>query len=183
MGLFDVARGAAAAISKTAFPLHGAAAVTRSSADQGGRSRPLSTISGDGSDAGSEESRVRKRDMVSNMVTGGLASGIGWVLGMSFSAFEIPLPSSSRALMKVLQVRRRPQLQITSKGHTMGLIGPTARTVPLPQLHPILRASGESDETDERSLAKLHVACVRWLRMESGVTWSLRPFSDGLTLC
>ena len=83
MGLFDVARGAAAAISKTAFPLHGAAAVTRSAAVSSGKSRPLSTISGDGSDAGSEEGRVRKRDMVSNMVTGGLASGIGWVLGMS----------------------------------------------------------------------------------------------------
>jgi len=28
-----------------------------------------------------DEHRVRKRDVVSNMVTGGLKSGLGWVLG------------------------------------------------------------------------------------------------------
>lgn len=71
MGLFEVARGAAMALHKNAFPLRAAAAAGR-----GGESvndeRPLSPES---------EGRVRKRDMVSNMVTGGLASGIGWVLG------------------------------------------------------------------------------------------------------
>lgn len=71
MGLFDVARGAALALHKNAFPLRGAG----------------SAATGDGPAEGveeegrSSEDRVRKRDMVSNMVTGGLASGIGWVLG------------------------------------------------------------------------------------------------------
>jgi hypothetical protein len=65
MGLFEVARGAAMAIHKNAFPLRGAA-------EQVDDERPLSPDS---------EGRVRKRDMVSNMVTGGLVSGIGWVIG------------------------------------------------------------------------------------------------------
>ena len=71
VGLFDVARGAAAALHKSAFPLHGQ------------RNTTLSQRSGDeeGSEASTEAARTRKRDVVSNMVTGGLASGIGWVLG------------------------------------------------------------------------------------------------------
>ncbi|KAJ5157328.1 uncharacterized protein N7482_008428 [Penicillium canariense] len=75
MGLFEVARGAAMALHKNAFPLRGAAGASRApaSAEQGEDGRPLSPEQGEG--------RVRKRDMVSNMVTGGLASGIGWVLG------------------------------------------------------------------------------------------------------
>lgn len=73
MGLFEVARGAAAALQKNAFPLHAAAAASSSSADgQAGDEDPY---------AENQEGRVRKRDMVRNMVTGGLASGIGWVLG------------------------------------------------------------------------------------------------------
>jgi protein transport protein SEC39 len=72
MGLFDVARGAARAIGKSAFPLRG--------------QRPLH-IEDDGvgpeneAESGTDEHRVRKRDVVSNMVTGGLKSGLGWVLG------------------------------------------------------------------------------------------------------
>lgn len=70
MGLFEVARGAAMALHKNAFPLRAAAA---GQGDSGGdEQRPLSPEG---------EGRVRKRDMVSNMVTGGLASGLGWVLG------------------------------------------------------------------------------------------------------
>jgi hypothetical protein len=43
-----------------------------------------------GSIGGSEESgRVRKRDMVANAVTGGLASGLGWVLGKLLSHFSL----------------------------------------------------------------------------------------------
>ncbi len=87
MGLFDVARGAAAALSKNAFPLRGVpkGEAPPSKTSQG---RPLSTASlgssdeGDISGAGGQ-GRVRKRDMVSSMVTGGLASGIGWVIGES----------------------------------------------------------------------------------------------------
>ncbi|KZF22162.1 secretory pathway Sec39 [Xylona heveae TC161] len=93
MGLFDVAKGAAAALSRSAFPLRGAgagamAAASTATPRESSHSRDLSAsmISNADSDsvslAGSErEKRIRKRDVVSNMVTGGLASGIGWVLG------------------------------------------------------------------------------------------------------
>lgn len=85
MGLFEVARGAALALQKNAFPLHGAASASaagpaapahaaESTTDLHGDERPLSP-------PGQGEGRVRKRDMVSNVVTSGLASGIGWVLG------------------------------------------------------------------------------------------------------
>lgn len=66
MGLFDVARGAAEAISKNTFPLRGTAAAEQI---------PSNT------DTDADAARTRKRDVVSNMVTGGLVSGIGWVLG------------------------------------------------------------------------------------------------------
>ncbi|CAI7652170.1 unnamed protein product [Penicillium palitans] len=71
MGLFEVARGAALALHKNAFPLRGAADSSAPAVTQD-NDRPLSPDS---------EGRVRKRDMVSNMMTGGLVSGIGWVLG------------------------------------------------------------------------------------------------------
>ncbi|KAL8737110.1 MAG: hypothetical protein Q9181_002004 [Wetmoreana brouardii] len=79
MGLFDVARGAAKAFSKNAFPLKAGAATTTSSTGEGkAKERPLSMASDSGSEKGE---RVRKRDLVANAVTGGLASGIGWVIG------------------------------------------------------------------------------------------------------
>ena len=79
MGLFDVARGAASALSKSAFPLRG----QRQQAEhQGVGGASFSPRSPDSMERDSE-GRVRKRDMVSSMVTGGLASGIGWVLGES----------------------------------------------------------------------------------------------------
>lgn len=84
MGLFDVARGAAATFSKSAFPLRSARNSAGAGSLQTVHERSLSKMSGGGSDSGSgtdAEGRVRKRDVVSNMVTGGLASGIGWVLG------------------------------------------------------------------------------------------------------
>jgi protein transport protein SEC39 len=77
VGLFEMARGAASALRKNAFPLHGGTAIDvkpqdspRLSGDSG--SRPSSALDGE---------RMRKRDMVSNMVTSGLVSGMGWVLG------------------------------------------------------------------------------------------------------
>ncbi|KAL8852111.1 MAG: hypothetical protein Q9221_003041 [Calogaya cf. arnoldii] len=79
MGLFDVARGAAQAFKKNAFPLRGAASATTSPVEGVSRDRPLSMSSDSGSDGKGE--RVRKRDMVANAVTGGLASGIGWMIG------------------------------------------------------------------------------------------------------
>lgn len=88
MGLFDMARGAAATLSKSAFPLRGSQKKAMSP-PKGSHERPLSDISTGSSDEGSVGGagglgRVRKRDMVSSMVTGGLASGIGWVIGESY---------------------------------------------------------------------------------------------------
>ncbi|KAJ4361754.1 hypothetical protein N0V83_010694 [Neocucurbitaria cava] len=87
MGLFDVARGAAAAFSKTAFPLRGGAQAA-ARAEQGDSNGGSSRVSMDFSDSGSHEERVRKRDMVAHAATGALAtgsgalaSGIGWMLG------------------------------------------------------------------------------------------------------
>jgi protein transport protein SEC39 len=78
-GLFDVARGAAAALSRTAFPLRGAAQTNR--VLEKPRPRPVSSA-GSGVDSdGDGQERVRRRDLVANAVTGGLASGLGWVLG------------------------------------------------------------------------------------------------------
>ena len=89
MGLFEVARGAAMALHKNAFPLRGSGSGSGPGTGAGGgvgATAPLARDSGDFEDgerplSPGDEGRVRKRDMVSNMVTGGLASGIGWVLG------------------------------------------------------------------------------------------------------
>ena len=76
MGLFEVARGAATALSKNAFPLRGNARPPKSpNMEEDLAEEGQQTVDADGS------KRLRKRDMVSNMVTGGLVSGIGWVIG------------------------------------------------------------------------------------------------------
>ncbi|MCJ1387695.1 hypothetical protein MMC18_000538 [Xylographa bjoerkii] len=82
MGLFDVARGAASAFSKTAFPLRSPRLTdsTLKGLVRASQAQPKSPASSEGGGYDGE-GRVRKRDLVSNMVTGGLASGIGWVLG------------------------------------------------------------------------------------------------------
>ncbi|KAF2703322.1 secretory pathway Sec39 [Pleomassaria siparia CBS 279.74] len=83
MGLFDVARGAAAAFSKSAFPLR-ANATSPAPVVRDTASLDSSRVSMDFSDGGSAsgaDDRVRRRDMVASAVTGGLASGLGWVLG------------------------------------------------------------------------------------------------------
>ncbi|GAB7353128.1 hypothetical protein MBLNU459_g3666t1 [Dothideomycetes sp. NU459] len=88
MGLFDVARGAAKAFSRNAFPLRGTAQASGTASP----SSAVVTEPGEGAGLGhqrtfssgsNEASRVRKRDMLSSAVSGGLASGIGWVLGAS----------------------------------------------------------------------------------------------------
>lgn len=86
-GLFDVARGAAAAFSRSAFPLRAQAQVARSptspthSRDLSAAGSEAESLKSEGSDDGNKSGRRRKRDMVADAVTGGLASGIGWVLG------------------------------------------------------------------------------------------------------
>jgi hypothetical protein len=78
MGLFDVARGAAAAFSKSAFPLRSNTSSSRP------ESRDTGHVSMDMSDSDSmhgHEERLRKRDMLANTATGALQSGLGWVLG------------------------------------------------------------------------------------------------------
>ncbi|KAL4790739.1 Sec39 domain-containing protein [Aspergillus venezuelensis] len=88
MGLFEVARGAARALHKnvnSTFPLRSNTNNTDTNTTTPTSASMSSSMSfvdgGDGDDEENGEGRVRKRDMVSNMVTGGLASGIGWVLG------------------------------------------------------------------------------------------------------
>ncbi len=71
MGLFEVARGAAAAFGRSAGSLRRVENYESPTAT----TNPPRTSVDDG------EGRVRKRDMVANVVTGGLASGLGWVLG------------------------------------------------------------------------------------------------------
>ena len=90
MGLFEVARGAAAALGRNAFPLK-SSRLLRSAAEpstmQPNHPLDLTTKVGKSEDKNElmtqaqSEARVRKRDVVSSMVTGGLASGIGWVIG------------------------------------------------------------------------------------------------------
>ena len=84
MGLFDVARGAAATLSKNASLLSSSRNAAGAGSLQTAHERSSSKTSGGDNEIGSghdADGRVRKRDIVSNMVTGGLASGIGWVLG------------------------------------------------------------------------------------------------------
>ena len=78
VSMFDLTRSAAQALSKNAFPLRN---VTRSFSgdDTGGMEESVESL---GSDGGLDsQQRVRKRDMVANAVSGGLASSLGWVLG------------------------------------------------------------------------------------------------------
>lgn len=85
MGLFDVARGAAKAFSRNAFPLRGAAAASAQTPGQAqvqNQNQKQREMGGSELHEGMNESeRVRRRDMVANAVTGSLASGIGWMLG------------------------------------------------------------------------------------------------------
>lgn len=92
MGLFDVARGAAAAFSRSAFPrsafplraqTHAAKSPTSSThaMDLTGAGSEAESLKSEGSEDGNKSGRRRKRDVVADAVTGGIASGIGWVLG------------------------------------------------------------------------------------------------------
>lgn len=80
MGLFDVARGAASAFKKSAFPLRGSGGQKTSRHDESRIENEMRDSLDEPRSSG-EYQRVRKRDMVSNMVTGGLVSGMSWVLG------------------------------------------------------------------------------------------------------
>jgi hypothetical protein len=82
MGLFDVARGAAAAFSKSAFPLRTGTGSSSRPDSRGATSRVSMDLSDSDSMHGHEE-RVRKRDMLANTASGALQSGLGWVLGKS----------------------------------------------------------------------------------------------------
>ncbi|KAL4992397.1 Sec39 domain-containing protein [Aspergillus falconensis] len=85
MGLFEVARGAARALHKnvnSTFPLSASMSASASSSmSLVDRASEYDGENPNGDNGDRDAGRVRKRDVVSNMVTGGLASGIGWVLG------------------------------------------------------------------------------------------------------
>lgn len=78
MGLFAVAAGAAKALSSSVRP----SGVPKSSVNEQGRPM-VGTPSPPSSppNMGGTPQRQRKRDIVGGMVTSGLASGLGWVLG------------------------------------------------------------------------------------------------------
>ncbi|KIW15347.1 hypothetical protein PV08_05393 [Exophiala spinifera] len=81
MGLFDVARGAATALRKSAaFPL-GAGGLKGLKIREVGQGSEGSVGESAASFADVEGGRTRKRDMVATMVTNNLVSGLGWVLG------------------------------------------------------------------------------------------------------
>lgn len=83
LSMFDLTRSAAKAFSKTAASLQ--TAPQQRYSDEFSRSKSMEESTGSlGSEAGQD--RVRKRDVVANAVTGGLASGIGWVLGATPAA-------------------------------------------------------------------------------------------------
>ncbi|KIY00040.1 uncharacterized protein Z520_04678 [Fonsecaea multimorphosa CBS 102226] len=81
LGLFDVARGAAAALRKSAaFPLGSNGLRDLKIHPETARRHDMQREQA-GSPVSDDGGRVRKRDMVANMVTSGLVSGMGWVLG------------------------------------------------------------------------------------------------------
>ena len=82
MSMFDLTRSAAQAFSKNAFPLRGAAKASSGHESTGGMETSADSWGSDSGGADGEQ-RVRKRDMVANAVSGGLASGLGWVLGVT----------------------------------------------------------------------------------------------------
>ena len=77
MSLFDVASGAARALSRSTQGLRGGSLKDVKIPDSQSAQSRSGAISSEDSEAG----RLRKRDMVSNIVTSGLVSGMGWVLG------------------------------------------------------------------------------------------------------
>jgi len=90
--MFDLTRSAARAFSRNAFPLGGGGAsaagksgneATRGSTSQDSSRDLTASVDSLGSvgSGETEQQRVRRRDMVTNAVSGGLASGLGWVLG------------------------------------------------------------------------------------------------------
>ncbi|KAK4554809.1 hypothetical protein LTR86_007957 [Recurvomyces mirabilis] len=87
MSMFDLTRSAARAFSRNAFPLSAGAAAPAaqtpervSSEFSEGQKGLESSVDSLGSNEGGQQ-RVRKRDMIANTVEGGLAAGLGWVLG------------------------------------------------------------------------------------------------------
>ena len=67
-------------------------------ADDDGMHRHLDGQEGE-QDNDDEATRIRKRDLVANKVTEGLASGIGWVLGMLFSHIRFFSDASHTIIM------------------------------------------------------------------------------------
>lgn len=82
-GLFELAGHAAAALSKSAFPLRSSRTMGQPGQRLDFQARTSSESGRDSNFSGDMEGsqRVRRRDMVASAVTGGLASGLGWVLG------------------------------------------------------------------------------------------------------
>lgn len=83
IGLFDIAKGAATALQRSVVGSSGnpARSSTRDSWQSRGSNEDEGRGSSEATSAGSTGRRIRKRDQISNLVTGGLVSGMSWVLG------------------------------------------------------------------------------------------------------
>ncbi|KAK5046802.1 hypothetical protein LTR84_007156 [Exophiala bonariae] len=83
MGLFDVAKGAASALRKSSFFPLGSTGLQDLQIRDAAMSSTQHGFDVRDSAPGSPPTgeRVRKRDQVTNMVTSGIVSGMGWVLG------------------------------------------------------------------------------------------------------
>jgi len=93
VSMFDLTRSAARAFSRNAFPLgrgggsgqggeHASAPAPARGSGESARGLDASVDSlGSAGSGETEQQRVRRRDMVANAVSGGLTSGLGWVLG------------------------------------------------------------------------------------------------------
>ncbi|KAL9111933.1 MAG: hypothetical protein Q9227_003783 [Pyrenula ochraceoflavens] len=82
VGLFEVARAGARAFGRATDKVNATHAASPATAQKESGSPLGAALSGATSPGlGEEGQRVRKRDMVSGLVTGGLVKGVGWVLG------------------------------------------------------------------------------------------------------
>lgn len=86
VSMFDLTRSAAQAFSKNAFPLRGGRGDSRpasASYEAGVMEESVDSLGSEGGMGaeGQQRTTTRKRDQLANAMSGGLASGLGWVLG------------------------------------------------------------------------------------------------------
>ncbi|KAK6331151.1 hypothetical protein TWF696_003220 [Orbilia brochopaga] len=82
LGVASTAGNLARTLGSSAFPLHGGSTARGNATVRDAMGEDVGSDRGSGEwERGEDGERVRKRDVISGMVTSGLASGLGWVLG------------------------------------------------------------------------------------------------------